>query len=981
MTYQSEVLADSPLAYWKLDDLTDASGNGRTLVQTGAVTFTQPGLITDGGNSAEFPGADGNRLDATYDAALDNYKSYTLEAWVNLDSTYWQHLIDRDGAARVFQFRVYQSRFEFIPFSTRGTPFIGTSNAVLSTGQTYHLVATHDQATNTAALYINGVLDKTFGTSGTQATGSVNTALGVYVGGYYGPLDGRMDAVAIYPSALSAARIAAHYTAGTAAGGGPINMTADPVAVTVDPGTATVSGLTGGPINMTADPVAVTIDPGTATADIVRYVRMSADPTTVRADAFGHAVLRVPVAASPAGVLNPLTSQFVVNPDPVLMAAVQAMTYGGTPQPVNAVVAVRPIMPDPATMLTALGRPNPSTFVPTSVTSTPLGWLRVVVHDHTGAQDVTFLRGVPVQVESIREAEPFGWQSASIVFPQISPFEDPSTGDAALIQDGRNVDVHLVDLDGTVVETLFEGFIVEREAAVEERGTVGVTVTALGALYQADLVLASPRLVVNSDDIAQRLYGRLNGVPGRRYQYVPRDAVVTGVKNRDNASWQPLLTGYLQDILSQATTADGSNQWTLTCAPGRRPVVRLKDRTTVHHTVTLGTPGVSVTLHRDVTQATTTLYGQGVDDGKRSYANLKLPFADDIGPDGNYLAQAWYAPMAGLAAVEPWLYDPDGEHLYNPDGTWKANPAFDPTRVRVERWRAFADGSSKSEALAVAAAEVARDSAPDWTGTVTLRVDPEATTRWQIHAGHNLLVRGWQGSDILLHIAQVSRAMNGTVTLSVDTKARDLLTLDAIEERNRDAVNPARRKGNPRRVSELQSSRPVIDSELAGTLTNVACPAGAWKVVRVPLGTAGTIVGIDVTTDDPTPFVVALFEGSANPLYKNTTRFAQRLTDVVGDPTLLRPEPAPANRQPFGGDETTQDALAELGWLDTLGGPGQRAGYFPGAEDQDDPVTGRHVDEGLSLHFESASDLWAYVAIWCVNAATVDMTISLAPQR
>jgi hypothetical protein len=713
--------------------------------------------------------------------------------------------------------------------------------------------------------------------------------------------------------------------------------------------------LPAGPITVT-----VTVDPVTVTPGVM----LTGQAVTVTVDVEAFGTVTVPVTPAPAGIIDPVTNTWLVEPDPVLVSTVAGMPYATMPEPITAVHAVHLVMPDPAACLGPLGRPRADQYLPVITTET-LGYVSVVVN----GVDVTFLRGVPAQVGSITENEPFGWATATVTFPQLSPFENPATGDRALIRDGYNIDVTLVSPTGTHLETLFEGIIIERDQAVED-ATVGVTITCTGALYQADYILASQRLVVNEVDIAPRIYNRLNIVPGRRYRKAATDSVTTGIMNHDAGSWQPLLTGFIQDMLAQATTADGANQWTLACDPGRKPVLRLKDRSTVHHTVTLGTPGVSVTLHRDITQATTQLFGQGVDDNRHGYANLKLPYRDDL-PGGNVMRGAWYAPFAGRTDTEPWLYDSDGEHLWDTYGNPVPNPGFDPTVLRVERWRSFTDGLTKTEAITVAAAEVSRDGEPGWTGTIRLRVDPEATHRWQIRAGHNILVKGWEGAGLLVHIASVSRTGTGEVTLTVDSKARDLLTLDAIEQRNRDAVGPARRKGNPRRVSELQGNRPVIDSELAGWIEDVPCPAGEWKVRRIPLGTAGTIVGIDLTCSTPSRFAVALFTGEIT---------AARLDALVGNPLQTRTEEW-TNRQPFGGDEYILAALAGHGWLDTVGGPGQAAGYWPGTEDAADAVTGRHVDDGVNLAFDSQSELWVYVAFWCETACTMSGRLTVAPQR
>ena len=150
-------------------------------------------------------------------------------------------------------------------------------------------------------------------------------------------------------------------------------------------------------------------------------------------------------------------------------------------------------------------------------------------------------------------------------------------------------------------------------------------------------------------------------------------------------------------------------------------------------------------------------------------------------------------------------------------------------------------------------------------------------------------------------------------------------------------------------------------------------------MVRIPLGNKGTIVGIDIATDAPTRFALALFNGS--PDYTRVADFTARLEALVATPLEYRNEVLYANRQPFGGDEAIQSGLADLGFIDALGGPTQAAGYWPGAEDKGGPLTGKHKDDALSIPFNSASELWVYAAIWCEDATTVNGRITVAPQE
>jgi hypothetical protein len=90
------------------------------------------------------------------------------------------------------------------------------SQQVMTDGAWHHVVATADGATQQAALYVDGA------PIATSLDPFIHAAMGASapsrIGGdpYTAPWEGRLDEVAIYPTALTPAQIAAHYTLGTA---------------------------------------------------------------------------------------------------------------------------------------------------------------------------------------------------------------------------------------------------------------------------------------------------------------------------------------------------------------------------------------------------------------------------------------------------------------------------------------------------------------------------------------------------------------------------------------------------------------------------------------------------------------------------------------------------------------------------------------------------------------------------------------------
>lgn len=88
-----------------------------------------------------------------------------------------------------------------------------TSTTVAVANTWYHVVGTWDGAT--ARIYVNGVLEDSSASAGPLLTPDANQYIFVGHDDIPGYWDGWVDEVAIYEKALSAARIAAHYTAAT----------------------------------------------------------------------------------------------------------------------------------------------------------------------------------------------------------------------------------------------------------------------------------------------------------------------------------------------------------------------------------------------------------------------------------------------------------------------------------------------------------------------------------------------------------------------------------------------------------------------------------------------------------------------------------------------------------------------------------------------------------------------------------------------
>lgn len=334
----------------------------------------------------------------------------------------------------------------------------------------------------------------------------------------------------------------------------------------------------------------------------------------------------------------------------------------------------------------------------------------------------------------------------------------------------------------------------------------------------------------------------------------------------------------------------------------------------------------------------------------------------EVGSNVGELDSAYRAPLAVRPEVEPLLYHPDG----SPAGP---NPAFDPSVMRVEREISFGAGVSKAEGVRSAQQMLAREHVPGWVGTITLAADPQESSRLEIRAGHNIRPRGFHSeSGPLLHIAQVEHVPGGVSTLTVDEKARDLLTVGQVIARNKqNLMDPARRPGPVTRRSRLQVDQVVefdFDSA-AGQVPRHAIFGGLWNVLRIPISQQGRISLIDYRTSGPArPFCLALF---AAPIT------AAQLRRYVGNPIG---EDSGSGYRPF--DDPGGVLDEQFGFIEAFGGPGQPAGYYPGSAGRETPVTGR-LYETASLEYYSARPPWIWLAEYAAGSCFAEGRLYPAP--
>jgi hypothetical protein len=234
LTYQQTVLADNPSFLWPLNDTggtaADASPNGFNGIYESGTTQSVPGPFT-GSTATSFDGQSGLVTSASQ---VSGPSAFSIEGWFKTSTNTGGKLIgfgnNQTGMSSNYDRHIYMMNDGQIVFGVwnNQTETIESPDAY-NDGQWHYMVATLDP-TNGMSLYIDGQLIGTNsnttpqGYSGYWRVGGdnlngwnldpwgSNSQGTTQPAGYY--FNGTIADVAVYPSALSAAQIAAHYAAG-----------------------------------------------------------------------------------------------------------------------------------------------------------------------------------------------------------------------------------------------------------------------------------------------------------------------------------------------------------------------------------------------------------------------------------------------------------------------------------------------------------------------------------------------------------------------------------------------------------------------------------------------------------------------------------------------------------------------------------------------------------------------------------------------
>lgn len=320
MSYSSEVLADSPLAYWRLGDssgttMTDSGGSARNGTYQNTPALGEASLIlSDASNTAVKFLASGTKFATVANAAWMNFSGdFTVECWV-------KPAVSVTAATA----RQYVAKYNVNPGGnglylcidstgkpTFGLRFGGTdvtiiAGSAVTLGNIYHLVGVRSGTTST--LYVNGVSAGSSTNSGNPAADASTLAVGALAGvGQYA--DATIDEVAFYSSALSLTRVGVHYSAGTAVGATVLVPAAASTAAVVPPVVSAGAAVVAVAATASASALVPAVE-GTGDATVLA-VAASATAAGVPPSLLADATVTGVAATATAAVLPPTVSATV----------------------------------------------------------------------------------------------------------------------------------------------------------------------------------------------------------------------------------------------------------------------------------------------------------------------------------------------------------------------------------------------------------------------------------------------------------------------------------------------------------------------------------------------------------------------------------------------------------------------------------------------------------------------------------------------
>lgn len=236
--YATVVGADAPLAFYRLDDTSrvaaDASANASAASYGTAVVGGVSGLLSTAptDTAAKFSGGQSSvnaAVTTARNTKLEPQRAVSVEAWVDVGNSSAGTLdlvsYGPEKLGQPYTLQLLADGKVALFITTRGGAGYGFVQSATSLRlNTPHLVdATYDGST--MRIFVDGVLDASAAVTGALSYAKESAAYGLSIGTAFDTdrpaFRGVLDEVAIYATALTAGRVAAHWSAGSGHAAGP----------------------------------------------------------------------------------------------------------------------------------------------------------------------------------------------------------------------------------------------------------------------------------------------------------------------------------------------------------------------------------------------------------------------------------------------------------------------------------------------------------------------------------------------------------------------------------------------------------------------------------------------------------------------------------------------------------------------------------------------------------------------------------------
>ena len=242
------------------------------------------------------------------------------------------------------------------------------------------------------------------------------------------------------------------------------------------------------------------------------------------------------------------------------------------------------------------------TLTAAPVDQNPIGYFRIFARPINGVRrEITVFRGAPIQLGTASSSDPFTDTTASLDCPQITIFDAPGRGDLDWLVEDTDIDIVWHNYGSYDFTWSWEGYITSYDFDFNPNGST-FQIQLQGALFALDHYLAQPsypqqpipyevliRQAFDPTKYPARLSPLKITFPENWKKVVPEfdtprylkalkpTGVVagqnwTGLTSRSTGSWEPMLSGHVQSLLTTMFD-EGGSQWTVRNLGKRRPDV------------------------------------------------------------------------------------------------------------------------------------------------------------------------------------------------------------------------------------------------------------------------------------------------------------------------------------------------------------------------------------------------------------------------